>query len=390
MEFKFDDKLRISLSLAPGVSVGQLEIPISGLVNRFRRKKHNLDPKKWLSIMQDVGNFVLADRIREGIGTGGWGYSYWQKCIPQTYPDERPEDSTRSRDSFLSSAMVLEELMALDRLVKNEETSLLSNLDVVMSDFERYAMARYDPLDGRVGGLKTTSTGEPAVAPHPRHTAMALRVWEILGEKESCLRQTSIAVMKLAEMVNLQKENALSLAALYSGVQFVVSKRHLVDGVKEAWPEGRLSDRTAPTRLDAALVESWNQRIRGWQLSNGGDLDRTANWYSTFVLREVGPYGENCTPELRACLLSTAQRLADDSKKNGGIPYIPGKDPDFGLSCMLLEALYRLPAKDKEVDESCDTVLGFLESGMTPESKMEYTYSWTAACLFGALESALK
>ena len=85
-------------------------------------------------------------RVSAGREKIGWGKSFLDKCIPQTYPSKKPKDGSHNPDSYLSTIMVLEGLVSLQNILEKVDSNLLPVVGSIQRKVREYVEKRYYPI----------------------------------------------------------------------------------------------------------------------------------------------------------------------------------------------------------------------------------------------------
>src|SRR5258708_12874176 len=175
-QMKTSIKLVISSPSIGGISVKyEIELPVVQMMDVLRRKPEIHDADAWFGAVRFALRFVFDDMHTTGEVKGGWGQSYADRYMRQTYPNGAPHDIVRQPDSPSGTAMVVEglsDLLAVDDLLDGNIRELIA---VCMRETGAYLRARTNPETGASGVITRLSEGDSAPAFDVRHTAMSLR-----------------------------------------------------------------------------------------------------------------------------------------------------------------------------------------------------------------------
>ena len=193
-----------------------------------------VDPKKLLVSLGNAIEFLLKDRLEEGIGKGGWGRS------DRIYMSDLygPEEGVVTRDSVMTTVSVIVALQAADKLLRRFSSAFAVHTwpqiwDEIRSGVNTYTKERWDSATGAAGTLRSDRDGTPRLAPSYRHTAWFLR---LVTTDCAFVDAARIAqhLIKVFDGVEWEKEKASTPAASLSAFELIERDEGLLGLVNKA------------------------------------------------------------------------------------------------------------------------------------------------------------
>lgn len=281
------------------LTLGPISIPIQSILNFFKKAAtDNKKPlKNWsldlaIQALAPAVEWLLADRVAEGIGIGGWGQSDAKYML---YLYGEGEAIT---DSVMTTVVTMEAITRFINIIELLELGEWNsskqrewwNCSIQQDVFE-YAKKRWNPRTGEGGTLKLGREGDWALAPRYRHTSWLVRLWLILPGTYKNIRTTIRALVEGCDIVPWDTEKVATPVAAYTALR-ELAKRHTVEGILPKVESELLSD----IFLDLVKAK-YKPDIKGW--TSGLDPRKGRHLYTLFVLAELSKDWENLDEELR-------------------------------------------------------------------------------------------
>lgn len=383
-------RLTISIPVFPGLSVKlhEIELPVARIASSLRQTPEIHDPLAWAPAIRLVLQFILDDMHVDGNLRGGWGKSYAERYLRETYPHGVPDDASRQPDSPSGTAMVvkgLSDFLCVDKLLDNVGQHALM---ACLSESATYFAARFSAQTGAVGVMTQLAGGDIAIAYNIRHTAMSLRVWQALPNQYERLGRSCRNILESAEAMNLEAERALTVASVFSALHLIESQEDLRRGIPGAHRIPFLQK-----KAEVALLSQWSDEFGGWY--DGKNARATAQWYTAFVLKELSCLSSNVEGDLAKCVHRALATLVDSAQTvegdQLGIPYFLGGAPDLGMTCMLFDIMAKSSQRRDQrrtFDGLCKFITG-CGTRFAVDRQLLDAYPWTLASLFSGLRTLL-
>jgi len=347
------------------------------LLSRIRRPFNpfaHADPTLLFGALTNAANYLLSDRLEEGIGKGGWGRSD-RKYMQDLYGEEAIQDF---HDSVMTTTVVVEALYKyLTCLAQREEERSACRLkelrDAITHQLDQYLEPRWDKDKGHGGVLHPGRENDVTLVPRYRHTAWLMRLWVLLpGYRKNCLR-TAQNLVEEFDRTDWSREKVATDMAAHSAFSAALDTKGVC---------GDVGDEKISYYVDCLedqVLKKFEDDLPGW--TSGRDRLIGRQPYTLFVLTEMAAVWSQPSSRL-AVKMETALRATMRepwSKDNeDGVAMVPNGPPEIGATSLFVSALLRKPQLSAEEQAVLRSGIDFLLRALNAPSAdaLDGTYSW--------------
>ena len=319
--------------------------------------------------------YLLSDRITDGIGKGGWGHSdrAYMECL------YGPETASRVNESVMTTVVVAHAihdcLLGLEKAgILIKEHSPRHVLDTIVDELGTYLRDRWDARRGHGGALVAGREGDFTLTPRYRHTAWLFCLWQCLPKYRDRTQLTALNLLEEFEMVKWEEETVATDVAAY--VAFCLLENDPLCGALGVEAAARV--RYFKHVIEGQMGAKFSSDLSGW--SSGDALAGGRQLYTLFLIAEMtGMFlrpKDTLTMQMVAALdatMSEEWRSADGV----GVPLKQGGKGDISASALAASALMRkgrLTGKEREL---LVRVVSFLIERLAGgQESIRGTFSW--------------
>ncbi len=357
------------------------EVDYSRIVQLFRQwtkrssnPLNHIDPEKVTLALANSIAYLLSDRIKEGIGRGGWGYSdkeYMRKLYGSEVADQVHE-------SVMTTVVVI--LALHNCLLQLEKTGIKVNgrsprdlLDTLVDELDEYLRYRWDNQKGHGGVLVAGREGDLILTPRYRHTAWFFHVWHRLPKYRDRMKLTAINLLEEFDRVQWSDEKVATAVAAYSAFS-LLENDPLCDALA-AVPRVKHLKHV----LEGQIESQFNHELSGW--TSGNTLLGGRQLYTLFVCAEMA--GMNSFPEsVLSSQLLEALETTMGSKwcafDGRGVPLSPNGQSDLSASALAASALMRQPRLTNSGQSFLSNIMRYLVENLAKDDDtIQGIFAWT-------------
>ncbi len=371
----------ITLSLTPSITFDESDINrvISLFARAFKRDDsplRDIDQDVVLQALANAIGFIINDRIKEGVGKYGWGYS--DKAYTEHYYGS---DATRDthKESLMTTVVVVESLYkclpkmsAMNAKIGDQCPARL--LDSILSDLKVFLEPRWNSKHGFGGVLMDSRESDFVLAPRYRHTAWLMRLWMLLPQYRERVPRTAENLLNEFDEVQWNEEKVATDVAAYSAF---CSMEENIDLCHNDIDSGKI--KRCKQTLEDKIESKYLWGIQGWTAGNVAERERQT--FTLFTLAEMTAMykrGEDSlTQKMREALHATMQEPWCDSNE-GRVLLEPTGQPSINSSCLAASAFLRKPSRSKQENTFLSAVMRDLIQSLTEAGpdQLEGIWSW--------------
>lgn len=241
-----------------------------------------ISPEKAALALVHAVEYLLADRISEGIGAGGWGVSD-RLYMSRLYG---PEEAANVHESVMTTVVVVQALH--DCLLRMEDSGIRfgrrepRNLfEFITNGLDAYVKERWDARRGHGGVLTPGREGDLALVPRYRHTAWLFRLWHLLPKYRERMQLTAMNLLQEFDFVKWTGEKVATDVAAHSAIS-ILEGSPLCDSLG-----GGIPARVKYLKhvLEGQIESKFSREQQGWTSGNISEGGRQL--YTLFVCIEM-------------------------------------------------------------------------------------------------------
>lgn len=335
---------------------------IVSIIQQWTKRPTNIfkdtNPEMITLALTNSIEYLLADRITDGIGKGGWGHSdkEYMSCLYGS------EVADQVHESVMTTVIVTHALH--ECLMRLESTGTRFNnlsprdlLDSIVDDLDTYLQNRWDALKGHGGVLIAGREGDFILTPRYRHTAWLFHLWNLLPRYRERMQTTATNLLEEFDKVKWREEKVATAVAAHSAFS-ILEKDPLCKALGTTVP-----DRVKHLKnvLEAQIESQFSRDISGW--TSGNALQGGRQMYTQFVCAEMA--NMHSFPETRLAVQMCAALESTMCSKwcsadGRGIPLTINGQTDISASALIASALIRKPQLSDREKIFLSNVITFL------------------------------
>ena len=348
----------------------------------YRRKRVNLfdvlSPEVLSRTLSNVTLYLRKDRVSEGLGQYGWGYS--EHAMLRDLYGAVP--AWRSPDSVQATAWVSQALLRYSDMCEQEldhRPELTTCRRRFVEELGLYLDERWDRSTGAGGVLRLDKHNYPNLVPSDRHTAWLLILWSIVPEwrprcrdTARCLVQHFPSVAERAAQGN--PDLVITYVSLANAFQLIERSEYLKGDQAE---HEVLAYRGSALGIITGL---YDHSISGWTDHNAHDTSAAARVCSLYVLTQMATVWNDTSSSLYSVMEKTLSAAMVD-----GWGLTPSENGfEASMSCLMWSALYRkdsvVPLTSKASKYFKNLSQKLMEHLGDESADLQGTYCWTLGC----------
>jgi len=335
-----------------------------------------------ISLIRYSLNQISRKQWFDGELKGGWGKDYGNIYFTPLFGEKKPNDSIKHEHSISFTTWVLDGLVDIlenDLLFNNSENYYNDNKGW-LNEIKLYLIRHFDQSTGGVGPRWSGVDSTIQIAPNIRHASAAIlafmRIPGMLFELE---KSSHYFLSNLKDVKNWSDSRGLTLATILKGLYAIRRSELLAHSL--------FTNKGELTKLISSIEIELLNKISDL-LSNQNR--KTTLWYAAFILSSVPEIQQSFYPDLKEAYAKVLDKIIianlRKADKGVGLPYLPGEQPDIGISSLVLLILLN--------DESINTynkkdlineLLTFIVKHFDDERHNKYSYSWLWAITIKAI-----
>lgn len=363
----------------PGVSLDLDDVlkwgkAVSAKLHLMKTPWAAISPDQMSEALSRAVFFLLADRLSDGIGRGGWGLSD-KVYMADLYG---PETGGQTQDSVMTTVAVVKALHAYCDFLRGhaetraEGTAMWAALN---DDLTPYLQARWDPVLGCGGTLARGRENDWCIRPSCRHTAWLLDLWLVLPGYQTRVAKTIEYLLAATERIDWRSEKVATPVAVHSSLHRLQGFPQLLETKTREAMQVRMG------LAEDQIVAKYVDRISGW--TSGLSEENGRQTYTWFVLAEMAHIW-GATGSLASCMkesLAASLKPPWSVPTAKGITRIQGEPMHLAISALASSALARLPKATKQQAARREELIQSVVEILTKKDAdaLVGTYSWALA-----------
>lgn len=342
---------------------------------RYSNPLKNIELDKITLALANSIEYLLGDRISDGIGEGGWGYSdiEYMKLLYDL------KAYNPGKESIMTTAVCImalnDSLLCLDKLgillnTDNPKT-VLNN---VFNDLKGYLDPRWDKKKGCGGILNVDHESGFIITPQYRHTAWLLHLWKLIPGYRDRMRLTAANLLMEFDAIDWISQKVATAVTAYSAFSLLENDPLCISLGTETPSQVKHYKYV----LEGHIESQYSIELSGW--TSGNALQGGRQLYTLFVCAEMAKFYPNLDTNLKTCIsnaLKTTMSKKWRSVEGYGVPVEPEGHTNISASALCVSALIRKPDPTPEEKDflikNLEYVIDCLSKG---SEELVGTFSW--------------